>query len=655
MKIRSHAIILMGISMWLLACRAVDRPTEPSSPTLLPSQTPTTAPSLTPMAAPTATPIATAAAPPASTATASPIPAGVDPTQKDIPYSARPAWRMLLGWPDECEEAFQRFTQGAENSGGITVYPLGDEQYLVVVLCNLGPYWEEDRAYWLNNHASPPAAQLLTMPVLSDGDAPERGLTETDVLYGAFPINYDPNTQTLTSLHAHRGLRDCGVFYKYHLQDARFVLDEVRYRGCDDPIEDDKSPLNADEWPLVYPSTAAVDHIGPFYKVIPVPHDLQGQIMRLEAVSNGDLRLLTTDGFALLHDGAWQPYFLAPEQRFMGVDKTGRLWFLPEEAPYTIFYWDSALADYGGSAFVRADAGWLPVDDPAALEGQGVLTDDQGQVWLVTEQDVRVYADGRWTIFTRDTLGMRTVSDPDLRLDFTLTFAAGQQRIWVGECDWGELWPKGGGGVRWLNTAEFAAGEFSWAGAQASTSQGCVMTIAADAEGNVWIGSDYGMAARINLAKKSWQQFPLPSPADYQRGYPVALSIGPDGAPWLLSALCTGVSCELRGLCGDVSCDAMRALYHFQDGTWVEVMGLQDYAEKLYQGPTLPVLFDAAGTPWFFLGGTPFRIADNHLEPSPVAGLNVLDATVDAAGQLWLVAQAGDNPPALWVLEVSTD
>jgi len=33
----------------------------------------------------------------------------------------------------------------------------------------------------------------------------------------------------------------------------------------------------------------------------------------------------------------------------------------------------------------------------------------------------------------------------------------------------------------------------------------------------------------------------------------------------------------------------------------------------------------------------------------------VLDATVDAAGQLWLVAQAGDNPPALWVLEVSTD
>jgi hypothetical protein len=35
----------------------------------------------------------------------------------------------------------------------------------------------------------------------------------------------------------------------------------------------------------------------------------------------------------------------------------------------------------------------------------------------------------------------------------------------------------------------------------------------------------------------------------------------------------------------------------------------------------------------------------------PAAELSVLAATVDGAGQLWVVGQAGDEAPALWMLE----
>lgn len=995
MKIWFKSAVLIWLSLCLLACGLVVEPKATASPTPSPSRTRPSPPQKTPAASPTVPP--------------SPTPAPrIDPDAALIAYTERPAWRALLGWPDECEEGFQRFEHKPEDAGGVVAYPVADGQYLAFVTCNIGPYWVEERVYWLDYRADPPAARALTVPELVQDDAPELGLHDVDVLHGAFP-NYDPDTQTLTNLAAYRGLKDCGVFYKYHLEDARFVLDEARYHDCIDAEAPDPIALDHYQWPLVYPLPASVGpfrkvarldlpasdwdtvlraqpdgslwlmtragyatfregrwdtqfldegqtlvgvdadgrawifgqtgekiyyrrdggeltpadvgwtpvwspltlrgggvltdgqgrvwlateqdvrvfdggqwtiytreamgipaaseedsltgftltyveskqqmwvglcdwygeagpqgggarwfdgqtwhgaqfpetdgcvtaiaadaeghvwlgmdqgivqrfdqasgswqsftlpapgdyrinyvttltvgpdgtpwalaallppvcggascddsartfhhfqdgawvavlgpddnsedslsansslhilfdgggtpwvfmgravyrvennrlveppvaelyglsatvdaagqvwaiaqaendepalwvletaaptagHVGPFRKVIPVTPDLQGETMRLEVLPDGDLRLLTTNGFALLHDGAWQPYLLAPSQRFIGADAAGRLWFFPEEVPDTIFYWDSTMADYGGSAFVHADAGWLPVDDPTTLTGRGVLTDDQGQVWLATAQDVRVFAGGRWTIFTRKTLGMPPAAEEGLLTEFTLTCIESRRQTWVGLCDWAGG-PMGGGGVRWFDGQ-------AWRGAQSPTASGCVTVIAADEAGRVWIGMDHGIVKLFDQTTGNWREFPLPEPEDYRRGYALTLSLDPEGDPWLLAALC-----------GGASCDVTRALYHFQDGAWIEVAGLQDYAERLYQGPLLPVLFDATGTPWFFLGGAPFRIRDHRLEQSPAAELSVLDATTDAAGQLWLVARSGGDSPALWVLE----
>ena len=166
--------------------------------------------------------------------------------------------------------------------------------------------------------------------------------------------------------------------------------------------------------------------------------------------------------------------------------------------------------------------------------------------------------------------------------------------------------------------------------------------IVADAEGRVWVGLDHGLVYLFDQTSGAWREFPLPEPEDYRRGYPVALSLGPDGAPWLLAALC-----------GGASCDATRALYHLRNNRWVEVKGLRDYPEGvIYQGATLPVLFDETGTPWFLFGMMAFRIIDDRLEQPPAAELNVLDATVDTAGRIWVIANAKDESPALWVWEV---
>jgi len=528
-----------------------------------------------------------------------------------------------LGWPDACEEGFELQSREPDDYGGIDIYPLDDNQYLIFVLCTLGPYWVEERVYWLENGAGLPTAQLITIPELVQDDAPEQGLHDVDVLYGSFPI-YLPETQTLTTLHAYRGTKDCGVFYTYHLEDARLVLDEARHRECEDSANADV--LNAYQWSLVYPPPLFA---GPFRKVTAQLPALGDWRVTLKALPDGGLRLTTNAGYATYLDGQWDTQLVDEAQTLIGVDGGGRAWIFGETGD-TIYYHRI------GEELTLVNADWTPVSDPRALQGRGVISDGQGNVWLATGQDVRVFDGEQWTIYTREAMGMPPAEWEDLLTGFTLTYVESQQQMWVGSCDWSGPGPFGGGGARWFDGQ-------AWRGADSPVADGCVTAIAADAEGRVWIGLHHGLVYLFDQTSGAWREFPLPEPVEYRRGYPVALALGPDGSPWLLSALC-----------GGASCDATRALYHLRSNRWVEVTGLRDYPENLiYQGPTLPVLFDETGAPWFFMGMMAFHIADDRLEQPPSTELNVLAATVDAAGRIWVIGNAKEDSPALWVLEAN--
>ena len=164
--------------------------------------------------------------------------------------------------------------------------------------------------------------QPLTVPELIHDARPGLGLHDVDMLDGSFPIYY-PDTRTLTTLHAYRGMKDCGVFYTYHLEDAHFVLDEARYRECGDYIDIDI--LNAYKWPLVYPPPLTA---GPFRKVTAQLPPLEDWRMNLQALPDGSLRLMTRIGYATYRDGQWETQSVDEEQTLVGVDADGRAWIL---------------------------------------------------------------------------------------------------------------------------------------------------------------------------------------------------------------------------------------------------------------------------------------------------------------------------------------
>ncbi len=301
MRIRLKSIVILWLCVCLLCCVSTVKPEAPPSPTNLPTWPPTSAPQATPVASPTVALSPT----PTPTIRPSPTPSPIPTAQVDldtvfVSYADRPTWHALLGWPDTCEESFARLSRQPDDYGGIDIYPVDGNQYLIFVLCTLGPYWVEERVYWLDNSTGLLTAQPITVPVLIQDDAPEQGIHDADVLYGSFPIYY-LDTQTLTTLHAYRGLKDCGVFYTYHLEDTRLALDEARYRACEDSAEINASVLNAYQWPLVYPPPLSA---GPFRKAAMLPStvtDWWG--VDLRALPDGNLRLVADKGYVTYHEG----------------------------------------------------------------------------------------------------------------------------------------------------------------------------------------------------------------------------------------------------------------------------------------------------------------------------------------------------------------
>ncbi|MBN2006416.1 MAG: DUF1176 domain-containing protein [Anaerolineae bacterium] len=614
---------LVLIALCFLACKTLtgglESPTP--SPGLPPTRTQAPAVSPTPKPTFTASPKPTATALPSPTITALPSPTsvlGVDLHAESVSYVQRPLWRAILGWPDECETGFSFREPAPEDYGGVDIYPLDDERYLIFVTCTVGPYWYEWRAYLLNAGRGSIEANPLTVPVWSDLS---EELQNIDVLSG-LPA-YDPETQMLTNLSPARGLKDCGISHKYRFDKDHFVLVEARSRECDDTTTD---PLG--EWPLVYPPQPP-EYLGPFRKVAPVDAELAGgQLRKFEAFPEGDLCLTTNAGYATFRDGAWDTHVVSPREGFVGVDTEERVWGFP--SPGTIGY------RIGDGQFVLADDGWQPVEDWTIVRRNGIIPAAAGQVWVTAETDVRAFDGEKWTVYNSEALEMPPMSEEDFGMDFTLTYAENLQQVWVGRCDWGGPGPGGGGGARWFD------GQV-WRGSQTQVAGGCVTAIAAGAEGHVWIGMDHGVVWLFDQTGGDWQQYDLPEPGEpMHKGYPIGLVLDPSGAPWLLS-----------GLCGGASCDARRALYHFRDGVWVEVAGLDIYSRgELYNHPQPPLLFDGAGTPWFFFDGKAFRIEDDRLVEPP-AVLDVWAGVTDASGQLWLIAQGPDeNAPALWVLDL---
>lgn len=364
-----------------------------------------------------------------------------------------------------------------------------------------------------------------------------------------------------------------------------------------------------------------LDIVGPFQQVSHKAAPIAGKVINLQTDQDGTLYLLSEGGYARFDDNQWTAYFVGETGYLVGVDPYGRGWTATYDGTY-ISRWDHRSEDIEIWIAYLEKEGWVAPESANGMPvSPGIWMDGGGNLWVATTTDVRRFNNERWEAFGVQALGMQPIAEASYA-SFTIYPQPGTSRVFVGRCDWSNMVPIGGGGLRLFDGNV-------WITPEAAFVSGCVTAIAQDASGSLWVAQDANLF-RYNPTDQSTESIPMPAPPPQTPiGYIAALTADPDGSLWAQFALCNAESC-LDGT----------ALYHLQGNQW-HAVGNPSPAGGMR------VLFDASGTPWLFAAGNISQIVEN--KPQEISGLNVLAATTDNAGKLWLVAQHV-GPPTLWTL-----
>ena len=232
-RLRASSLALPCLLLTLLAgCAA---PGETTTTVKVESPTPQAAatPRVSPTLAPQATPAPTAA------------PADAALKKTNLTPADRRAWRKIIEWPDECEEAYERTM--SKEIAGLEFYELTAGQYLVEVVCTTGAYQGYQFYSHLDETKSPPASRLLSFPTFeSEDDGKPKKRTEIQELWGL--ATFDAKTKTLQIHNRYRGPGDCGSLATYEFPEGTPRLKEFREKSkCDGNY------VEPDKWPRIFP------------------------------------------------------------------------------------------------------------------------------------------------------------------------------------------------------------------------------------------------------------------------------------------------------------------------------------------------------------------------------------------------------------------
>jgi hypothetical protein len=191
----------------------------------------------TPRVSPTPSPRATAAE-----ATAAAPEASLKKT--NLTPEDRRAWRKVINWSDECEEAYEG-TMGKETAG-LNFYELAAGQYLVEVVCTTGAYQGYQFYSYLDETQSPPAARPLTFPTFESETEGRPKKAERQEMWGM--PTFDAGTKRLLIHNRYRGPGDCGSLATYEFQDGVPRLKEFREKA-----ECDGNWVEPEKWKRIFP------------------------------------------------------------------------------------------------------------------------------------------------------------------------------------------------------------------------------------------------------------------------------------------------------------------------------------------------------------------------------------------------------------------
>jgi hypothetical protein len=149
--------------------------------------------------------------------------------KSNLTYEDRKAWREMLKWSDDCEQAFD---YPDKNYGGIEFYRLAEKQYLVQVTCTGGAYQGYQVYYFYDETKQQPTAKLLNFESRESQD--EKSLTKTQATELWGQATFDEKTKQLKVFNRFRGVGDCGILATYEFADGESVLKELRAKiNCD--------------------------------------------------------------------------------------------------------------------------------------------------------------------------------------------------------------------------------------------------------------------------------------------------------------------------------------------------------------------------------------------------------------------------------------
>lgn len=134
--------------------------------------------------------------------------------RREAPWSLadRAAWRQVLQWPADCEDAFQASHVG--DDGGLSLAELAPQLTLVDVLCAAGAYQPSHVFLRLDERGSSRVVSVLEFTQFDSEDGRTVALSAPrSELWGEAYVAVDGRELSVLSLS--RQLGDCGVWHKW--------------------------------------------------------------------------------------------------------------------------------------------------------------------------------------------------------------------------------------------------------------------------------------------------------------------------------------------------------------------------------------------------------------------------------------------------------
>ena len=175
--------------------------------------------------------------------------ASLPPTEGKLTSADRKAWREIIRWPEECEEAFAGTAGRAGDNAGLEFFELGEGRRLAKVLCAGGAYQPSQVFAVVNEAGETPSAKVLTFDVYESPEDDKLEKTSATELWGL--ADFDARTKQLKVHNRFRGPGDCGTLSTYGFDDAGPVLKELRA----DTLCDGKGADNPEQWKKVTPAS----------------------------------------------------------------------------------------------------------------------------------------------------------------------------------------------------------------------------------------------------------------------------------------------------------------------------------------------------------------------------------------------------------------